>query len=272
MAPGSASTVDADDAGDADDQPSTSSTSVPDSTTSTTEAPTTTTTTTTTTADFSPVAVAGLAVDMGGGSGEVIPAWDRGTESDLDHYNVWYSLFPSTGKMLLASVGHDVATLSGPAYDAGSGRTAYVDFPRAQAEETECYQVSAVDIAGNEGDRSAEVCLPAIPPATVSGFAVGIGGGSGEMSLRWSRGSEADLDHYKLWYSEFPGESKSLLDTVAHDPGSLSPPAYDDGGGVTAYIDFPRELTNDKQCYEISAVDTNGNESARTAELCLTGL
>ena len=272
MAPGSASTVEANDAGD---QPSTSttivastsSTSAPDSTTTTTE-----TTTTTTTPDFSPVAVAGLSVDIGAGSGEVIPTWDRGTESDLDYYNVWYSLLPSTGKTLLASVVHDAATLFAPAYDAGSGRTAYVDFPRAQAEGTECYQISAVDLGENEGDRSAEVCLPTLPPGAVSGFTVGIGAGSGEVFITWSRGSGSDLDHYNLWYSEAPGGSKTLLDSVAHNPGSLSSPAYDQGSGVTAYIDFPRELTNDKQCYEISAVDTIGTESIRTAELCLTGL
>jgi hypothetical protein len=185
---------------------------------------------------------------------------------------VWYSLSPSTGKTLLASVNHDVAELSGLAYDAGAGRTAYVDFPRDQAEGTECYQISAVDSAGNEGDRSAEVCLPAIPPGAVSGFTVDIGGGSGEVFLTWSRGSDPDLDHYNLWYSELPGGSKSLLDAVAHDPGSLSSPAYDYGSGVTAYIDFPRDLANDKQCYQISAVDTGDNESPLTAEQCLTGL
>ena len=244
-----------------------STTSLPP-TTSTTTPPTTTTTT----VDFSPAAVTGLTVDIGGGSGEVIPAWDRGPEGDLDHYNVWYSLIPSAGKTLLASVDHDVTTLSGPAYDAGSGRTAYVDFPRAQAEGTECYQISAVDAGDNESDRSAEICLPLLPPGTVSEFTVGIGGGSGEVFLTWSRGSEPDLDHYNLWYSELPGGSKSLLDAVGHDPGSLPPPAYDYGSGVTAYVDFPRELTNDKQCYQISAVDTNGNESTRTAELCLAGL
>ena len=241
-------------------------------TTSTLETTTTTAPTTTTSVDLSPTSVTGLTVGLGGGSGEVIPTWDRGPEGDLDHYNVWYSLIPSVGKALLASVDHDVTTLSGPAYDAGSGRTAYVDFPRAQAEGTECYQISAVDTGGNEGARSAEICLPLLPPGTVSGFTVGIGGGSMEVFLTWSRGPEPDLDHYNLWYSELPGASKSLLAAVGHDPGSLPPPAYDYGGGTTAYVDFPRELANDKQCYEISAVDTNGNESVRTTELCLAGL
>lgn len=209
---------------------------------------------------------------MGGGSGEVIPIWDRGTEPDLDRYNVWYSLVPGAGKALLDSVNHDVTALSGPAYDAGAGRTAYVDFPRAQAEGTECYQISAVDSAGNEGGRSVEVCLPSLPPNAVSEFTVGIGGGSMEVFIQWRRNGEPDMDHYKLWYSELPGQPKALLDAITHSASALTSPAYDAGGGLTAYVDFPRSLANDLQCYQISAVDTNGNESARTAELCLSGL
>lgn len=209
---------------------------------------------------------------MGGGSGEVIPEWDRGTASDLDHYNIWYSLAPGASKALLASVSHDPGAIAPPAYDASGGRTAYVDYPRSQAEGTECYQISAVDVGGHEGDRTPEVCLPTTPPGAVTGFTVGIGGGSGEVFLTWERGSEPDLDRYKLWYSELPGQPKALLDTVAHDPGSLASPAYDAGGGITAYIDFPRQLANDKQCYEISAVDMLGNEGPRTAEICLSGL
>ena len=55
-------------------------------------APTTTTTTlppttsTTGAVYVSPSPVQGLTVTIGGGSGEVIPEWDRGSESDLHHY------------------------------------------------------------------------------------------------------------------------------------------------------------------------------------------
>jgi len=109
-------------------------------------------------------------------------------------------------------------------------------------------------------------------PAAVSGFAVDIGGGSQEVFVRWERGPEADLDHYNLWYSKFPGDSKVLLDMVTHDPGLLDSPAYDVGGGVTGYIDFPRDLSNDQQCYEVSAVNTGGDEGPRAHELCLADL
>ena len=195
-------------------------------------------------------------------------AWHR---RRLDSRDRWYSDDPGVSKALLAEIPHDTSALPGPAYDAGGGRTAHVDL-RAQIEGKHCYQVSAVDGAGHEGQRSAEVCLPAAPPAAPSGFDVGIGGGSGEVMIIWSRGSAPDTDSYLLWFSGVPGDSKALLATVAHDPTALVAPAYNAGGGRTAYIDFPRSLENDRNCYQISAIDDGGNESPRTGELCLSGL
>ena len=247
------------------------STTAPTTTTSTPTTTTTTPTTTTTALDPAPGTVGGLTVEIGGGSGEVIPEWDRNTEPDLDLYRIWYSDDPGASKALLAEIPHDTSALPGPAYDAGGGRTAYVDL-RAQIEGKHCYQVSAADGAGHEGQRSIEVCLPAVPPPTPSGFDVGIGGGSGEVMIAWSRGSAPDATSYLLWFSEVPGGSKALLATVAHDPAALVAPAYDAGGGRTAYIDFPRSLENDRNCYQISAIDDGGNESPRTGELCLSGL
>jgi hypothetical protein len=252
--------------------PSTTTTKMTPTTTSSSSTTTSTSTTTTAAPNPDPDVVNNVTVGIGGGSGEVIVEWDRRSESDLDRYNVWYSLTAGGSKTHLDFVNHDPSAIGPPAYNAGSGRTAYVDFPRAQVEGTECYQVSAVDTASNEGARTGEVCLPITPPGVVSGFSVSIGGGSGEVLLTWVRGPEPDIDRYNLWYSELPGDPKVLLDSVAHDPGSLSAPAYNVGGGVTAYIDFPRDLTNDKQCYQISAVDTASNEGARTAEQCLSGL
>ena len=196
--------------------------------------------------------------------------WDRGLEPDLDHYNIWYSLTPGQAKTLLAAISHDPGAIEAPAYDAGSGRTAYVDFPRVQQPGTECYQISAVDTADNESDRTAEVCLPNDPPPAVEDFTVELGGGSGEVFLTWKRVLAPDMDHYDIWYSELPGEPKSLLDSVANDPAILDAPAYDVGGGVTGYIDFPRNLTANTQCYQITAVDAAGLESERTPQRCLT--
>jgi hypothetical protein len=228
-------------------------------------------TTTTTVSDPAPGAVGGLSVDIGGGSGEVIAEWDRNTEPDVTAYRLWYSDDPGATKTLLAELPHDPSALPGPAYDAGGGRTAFVDL-RMQFEGKHCYQVSALDGTGHEGARSAELCLPFVPPPVPSGFDVGIGGGSGEVMVRWVRVTAADAADYRLWFSEMPGGAKSLLDTIAHDPSALVAPAYDAGGGATAYIDFPRMLENGRNCYQVSAIDTGGNESPRTPERCLAGL
>ena len=253
---------------------SVTTTTVATTTTATTTTSTTTTTvapTTTTAPDAPPGAVQGLTVAIGGGSGEVISEWNRNIESDIGSYNLWYSDDPGGIKTLLIEIPHDMAALPPMAYNAGGDRIAYVDL-RAQIEGKHCYQVSAIDAGENEGSRSVEVCLPVTPPSTPAGFAVGIGGGSGEVMVIWVRIPDPDGASYNLWYSEWPGGSKSLLASVAHDPGSLTGPAYDAGGGRTAYIDFPRMLENDRNCYQISAVDTAGNEGARTAELCLSDL
>jgi hypothetical protein len=223
--------------------------------------------------DPAPAAVEGLTVDIGGGSGEVIPEWDRNGESDVVAYRLWYSDDPGASKTMLAQLAHAPGSLQPPAYNDGN-RIAYVDL-RAQIAGKHCYQVSAVDLGGHEGPRSPEVCLPpqtVVTPGTPSGFEVGLGGGSGEVAIRWSRTSDAAVDHYNLWFSEWPGGAKTLLATVARDPANLTGPAYDEGGGTTVYIDFPRTLENNRNCYQLSAVDVGGQEGPRTDELCSTSL
>lgn len=201
----------------------------------------------------------------------MIPEWDRNGESDMSAYRLWYSDDPGASKALLAELPHDPSALPPPAYNPGGNRIAYVDL-RAQIEGRHCYQVSAVDNNGHEGSRGTEVCLPATPPSVPTGFGVDMGGGSEEVMIIWSRIPDPDAASYNLWFSEWPAGTKSLLASIAHNPTSLVGPAYDAGGGRTAYIDFPRTLENNRNCYQISAVDTDGHESARTGEACLSGL
>lgn len=93
------------------------------------------------------------------------------------------------------------------------------------------------------------------PPAKVTGVKVTVGGGSGEVYIRWAASSASDLDHYQLLYSENPGGSKSHLANVA---------------GATEYIDFPRDLTAGINCYIVRAVDTGGHASPASNEVCLS--
>lgn len=93
------------------------------------------------------------------------------------------------------------------------------------------------------------------PPPKVTGVKVTVGGGSGEVYIRWAASSASDLDHYQLLYSENPGGAKSHLANVT---------------GATEYIDFPRDLTAGINCYVIRAVDTGGHASPASNEVCLS--
>lgn len=97
-------------------------------------------------------------------------------------------------------------------------------------------------------------CSPSVPQVT--GLTAGLSGGSEEVFVEWDASTDPNLDHYTLYYSENPGEEKTLLSEVPPDE--------------TSYIDFPRDLTEGTNCYEVTAVNTDGNESARSDEACFT--
>ncbi len=109
--------------------------------------------------DPAPTQVAGLSVELGGGSGEVAVIWRRNAEPDIDHYEIWYSERPGGTTALLVTVPHDPSRLGGITHDLGDGRTLYIDTGRDLVAGTNCYQVAAVDAGGHAGPRSAEVCL-----------------------------------------------------------------------------------------------------------------
>ncbi len=240
------------------------------STTTTTGATTTTTVRPTTTAnDPPPGVVTGIVVGLGAGSGEIDISWDRNPEPDVDRYEIWWSATPGGSKTLVDVVPHDTARLGGLAQDLGGGRTAYVDVNgRSQTPGGDCYELRAVDAASNEGPFSAEVCLPDPPPGQVAELTVGEGGGSLEISVVWRRNGETDIDHYEIWYSEQPGQAKSLLVTVPHDPSQLGGRSQDLGDGRTQFIDSPRDWIAGTNCYQVAAVDAAGQAGPRSAEVC----
>lgn len=94
------------------------------------------------------------------------------------------------------------------------------------------------------------------PPGQITGVAAGLGGGSGEVFVTWDASAAGDLAEYRIYYSENPGGTKTLLTTV--------------DAGTTQYIDFPRDLTEGINCYQVSAVDTGGNEGQRSTEACFS--
>jgi hypothetical protein len=207
--------------------------------------------------DEAPAQVTGVIATLSGGSGEIDVSWDGLPDPDIDHYNVWYSELPGDTKTLITDpyFGPDIKT---------GNRWYIIDWPRSLVSGHDCYQVSAVDMGGNEGLRSAEACFDSTPgaPSQVTGVTVGLGGGSGEAYVSWTPNSDPDVDYYNAYYSEFPGGPYTLRTTVAEDVRNGSNRVY--------FVDFPVDLTVGKTCYEISAVDLSGNEGERSAEACFT--
>lgn len=93
-------------------------------------------------------------------------------------------------------------------------------------------------------------------PPQVTGVTAGLGGGSGEVYVQWGASPAPDLDHYAIYYSETAGGSKVFL--------------ADASGASTAYIDYPRDLTDGINCYQVAAVDAGGNEGPRSVEACFS--
>ena len=205
--------------------------------------------------DTTPSQVTDVIATLSGGSGEIDVSWDPVPDLDIDHYNIWYSELPGGTKTLITDpyIGPDTRD---------SGRWYIIDYPRSLVSGNDCYQVSAVDLAGQEGQRSAEACFDSTPgaPDQVTGVAVGLGGGSGEAYISWTRNTDPDLSHYNAYYSELPGGPYTFRQTVADDEI--------DGSNRVFFVDFPVDLTVGKTCYEISAVDLSGNEGTRSIEEC----
>jgi len=206
--------------------------------------------------DPPPVAVSGLIVTLSGGSGEIDVSWDPNPDTDIDHYNVWFSELPGPPKTLVPEpyfFGPDTR---------GSGRWYIIDYPRDQTAGESCYQISAVDAGGQEGPRSSEECFDPVPgsPAQVTDVTVGLGGGSGEVYVSWTPNGEGDIDFYNAYFSEFPGGPYTFAISVDE--------AVRDGSSRVFFIDSPRDQTVGKTCYVIAAVDFNEKEGPTSAEAC----
>jgi hypothetical protein len=206
--------------------------------------------------DVPPAIVTGLVVTFSGGSGEVYVSWDANTETDLDHYNVWFSELSGDTKTLVAGPFYE-----GPAVEA-SGRIYVIDWPRPQAAGESCYQISAVDTGGLEGPRSVEDCFDPAPgtPTQVMNVTVGLAGGSGEAYVSWTPNSEGDIHFYNLYFSFEAGGPytyhTSVNDTVRN------------GSNRVFLIDYPVDLTDGKSCYVITAVDYNEKEGPASVKSC----
>ncbi|MGV9103148.1 MAG: S8 family serine peptidase [Candidatus Thorarchaeota archaeon] len=191
------------------------------------------------------------AVDEAGGGGDTTPpaqvtgltataashsqidlSWDANTESDLDYYNVYRD-------------GSKITETTNTYYsDTG-----------LSAETTYTYEISAVDTSGNEGEKSDSASATTdsepedtTPPAKVTGLTAD-GISQTEIELNWDANSESDLDHYNVY-----------RDGVKIDETTNT---YYTDTGLSAETTYT---------YEVSAVDTSGNEGEKSDAASATTL
>jgi chitodextrinase len=115
-----------------------------------------------------------------------------------------------------------------------------------------CYQVSAIDAAGNESTRSTETC--AIAPATSDTQAPTVPTGltanatsSSQISLSWNASTDnVGVTGYRVY------RGGTFLKTVATGTSTID-------SGLSPSTSY---------CYQVSAIDAAENESANSAQVC----
>ncbi|MFW5935924.1 MAG: S8 family serine peptidase, partial [Candidatus Hadarchaeota archaeon] len=113
------------------------------------------------------------------------------------------------------------------------------------ASTTYTYEVSAVDTSGNEGNKSDPASATTFeedttPPAKVTNLTA-TAVSSSQIDLAWDANTEDDLDHYNIYRDD------NFID-------STTSTSYSDTG----------LSSNTTYTYEVSAVDTSGNEGERS--------
>ena len=182
--------------------------------------------------------------------------WLFNSEPYVDHYGVFFSQTPGGTYAFVTSIIDDSASPT-------PGRPGFVDFPRDQTVGMTCYRVRAVGDDGGEGPLSAESCFDPVPgpPGPVQDVTVGLGGGSGEVSVTWQANVETDVAYYDVYFSQTPGGSYAYATSIHDDSASPIP-------GRPGFVDFPRDQTVGMTCYRVRAIDLNVNAGPLSAESC----
>lgn len=107
-----------------------------------------------------PAKPTGISVRLGGGSLEALVTWEPNTEPDLHHYDAYYSETAGGAKTKVRTV------VAGTVWQPEEDQPGFIHFPVSQTNGRSCYQIVAVDNAGNESDRSSEACFSQ-PPVVV---------------------------------------------------------------------------------------------------------
>lgn len=170
-----------------------------------------------------PAKVTGLTATAASHS-QIDLSWNTNTEEDLSHYNVY----------------RDGAKIE-------EATNTYFSDTGLSPETTYTYEVSAVDTAGNEGEKSDSASATTdpeppdtTPPDKVTGLSANAISQT-EIDLSWNANTEEDLSHYNVYR-----DGVKIAETINN--------YYTDSGlsSETTYT------------YEVSAVDTSGNEGQKS--------
>lgn len=97
---------------------------------------------------------------------------------------------------------------------------------------------------------------PNPPPRRVVGVVAEMGGGSGEVLLRWTQNPEADVVSYVVLRSTTPGGALTRIGTVSRDEvDDFEYVPFVDSRATVAY-------------YRVLAVDSAGQEGPASTEVC----
>ncbi|HET6514710.1 MAG TPA: fibronectin type III domain-containing protein [Thermodesulfovibrionales bacterium] len=130
-----------------------------------------------------------------------------------------------------------------------------LQIPGLSAGQTYCYRVSAVDAAGNESAKSTQACATTqggsdTQPPTVPTGLTATAVSSSQINLTWNASTDnVGVTGYNIYGNGSSTALKTLSGTSTSEIGLNASTQY---------------------CYQVSAVDAAGNESAKSTQACAT--
>jgi len=159
-------------------------------------------------------------------NGNVEVTWPMSPERDLAGYKIYRTIDPTLGVDLLQE------ELIDP------GQTVYVDSMAGEGESY-VYQITAVDVAGNESKLSASALMniedrtPPPPPVSVEA----VFSEEGTVQVSWDPGEAADDFNRFLVYRRFISPTDSTIYDLLTDEGFRESSYMDDGVGDLGFQD-----------------------------------
>jgi fibronectin type 3 domain-containing protein len=169
--------------------------------------------------------------------------WNQNTETDLDHYNVYYGTASGLYTTVLEAVDADAS---------------YFNITGLQEAARYYFTISAVDGSGNESDKADEVIVDTLPDTRAPNPPAGISGtlnSANSITVNVTNGNEnmADFSGTVLYYGAAAGVLNEQTDLET--------------GFSYTLTDLP---IGSVWYFSAAAYDASGNESTRTAEISVT--